>query len=94
MVKYGAWGLTAVVAIGIAGVVWLRSSQPPPTIQPTHIVLISIDTCRADHLGCYGHNPSRTPNLDALAEEGVLFENAPFALHDADRHDSALPRRA
>ena len=75
MVKYGVWGLTAVAAIGIAGVVWLRSSQPPPTIQPTHIVLISIDTCRADHLGCYGHSPSRTPNLDALAEEGVLFEN-------------------
>jgi tetratricopeptide (TPR) repeat protein len=40
------------------------------------VVLISIDTCRADVLGCYGAVPSATPNLDRLAAEGTVFLNA------------------
>ena len=42
---------------------------------PKHIILISIDTCRADHLSCYGYKHNTTPNIDAVAEEGILFEN-------------------
>jgi arylsulfatase A-like enzyme/Tfp pilus assembly protein PilF len=38
-------------------------------------VLISIDTCRADALGCYGGRPETTPNLDRLAAQGAVFEN-------------------
>ena len=41
-----------------------------------HIVLISVDTCRADRLSCYGYKKPSTPNVDALAGEGVLFKNA------------------
>jgi arylsulfatase A-like enzyme len=41
-----------------------------------NIVLITIDTLRQDHLGCYGHTDARTPNLDALFEEGVGFTQA------------------
>ena len=41
-----------------------------------NVVLISIDTCRADYLSCYGYSKNTTPNIDALAGEGVLFENA------------------
>ncbi len=41
-----------------------------------NVVLISIDTCRADYLGCYGYPRPITPNIDAVAEEGILFENA------------------
>ena len=73
--KHGKWVLAVAAAVGIAGVVWLGLLNRRPPIQPTHIVLISIDTCRADHLGCYGHRPSYTPHLDALARQGVLFEN-------------------
>ena len=40
-----------------------------------HVVLISIDTCRADHLSCYGYGPLTTPNIDALANEGYLFSH-------------------
>jgi arylsulfatase A-like enzyme len=40
------------------------------------VILISCDTLRADHLSCYGYRRETTPNLDALAKEGVLFENA------------------
>lgn len=43
--------------------------------QPT-IVWIFLDQCRADVLGCYGHPFIQTPNLDRLAMNGVLFENA------------------
>ena len=41
-----------------------------------HIVLISMDTTRADALSCYGNRFETTPNIDALAAEGILFENA------------------
>jgi arylsulfatase A-like enzyme len=41
-----------------------------------NIVLILIDTLRRDHLGCYGNQWIRTPNLDALAAKSTLFENA------------------
>jgi len=41
-----------------------------------NIVLITLDTTRADRLGAYGDNEARTPVLDALAARGVLFEHA------------------
>jgi arylsulfatase A-like enzyme len=40
-----------------------------------HVIVISLDTTRADHLGCYGNAWIRTPNLDALADESILFTN-------------------
>ena len=40
------------------------------------VVLISIDTLRADHLPAYGYRDVETPNLDALARDAVVFENA------------------
>ncbi len=43
---------------------------------PRNVILISIDTLRADHLGCYGHPLPTSPNLDAFAAEGTLFEDA------------------
>jgi arylsulfatase A-like enzyme len=41
-----------------------------------NVFLISIDTLRADHLGCYGYGRNTSPNIDKFAKEGVLFENA------------------
>ena len=41
-----------------------------------NVVVITIDTLRADHLGCYGDKQIRTPNIDALASEGLRFERA------------------
>ena len=40
-----------------------------------NLIVISSDTWRADHLGCYGNSWIETPNIDQLAEEGVVFEN-------------------
>ena len=41
-----------------------------------NIVLITMDTVRADHLACYGYDRLTTPNVDQLAREGVLYKNA------------------
>ncbi len=42
---------------------------------PLNIILISVDTLRADHLSCYEYNKQTTPNIDKLAERGILFYN-------------------
>jgi arylsulfatase A-like enzyme/Tfp pilus assembly protein PilF len=44
--------------------------------SPPDILLITLDTTRADHIGAYGYRGARTPRLDQLAGEGVLFERA------------------
>jgi arylsulfatase A-like enzyme/Flp pilus assembly protein TadD len=41
-----------------------------------NVILITIDTLRADHVGCYGAQSVKTPTLDALARDGVVFERA------------------
>jgi choline-sulfatase len=43
-------------------------AAPPP-----NLVLVTVDTLRADHLGCYGYKSIQTPNMDRLASEGVRF---------------------
>ena len=40
-----------------------------------NLVFVAIDTLRADHLSCYGYARTTSPNMDALAERGALFEN-------------------
>lgn len=40
-----------------------------------NVVLLSVDTLRADRLGCYGYPHATSPNIDALAAEGLLFED-------------------
>lgn len=44
--------------------------------RPRHALVITLDTTRADALTCYGGRPGITPQLDALAAESVLYENA------------------
>jgi len=46
-----------------------------------NIVLVSIDTLRADHLKCYGYGRDTSPFLERLAREGVLFENVIVQSH-------------
>jgi tetratricopeptide (TPR) repeat protein len=43
---------------------------------PVHVILISIDTLRADHLPAYGYKGVATPNIDGLRRDGILFSNA------------------
>lgn len=49
------------------------AKEPEP---PQHMLLIVVDTLRADHLSCLGYPRPTSPHIDALAAEGVLFERA------------------
>ncbi len=51
---------------------------PPvsPPAKDCNVLVITVDTTRADHLGCYGHRGVKTPVMDALAQKGVMFANA------------------
>jgi choline-sulfatase len=73
--------LVGVILIGLAGA-WVVVRQPAWTRNllharaPRNLLLISLDTVRADHIGSYGHRAARTPRLDALAAAGLRFEKA------------------
>lgn len=62
--------------------------------EPRPLVLVTIDTLRADHVGTYGYPRETTPFLDRLAERGMVFENA-FAAssHTAPSHASLMTSR-
>jgi choline-sulfatase len=55
---------------------FLVSACVQPARRPPNILLITLDTTRADRLGAYGYRAAATPRLDRLAREGVLFERA------------------
>jgi len=63
---------TAALALVVAA---LPSCGKPRSDRP-NVLLVTIDTCRADRLGSYGFTLARTPNLDRLAREGVRCEEA------------------
>lgn len=75
-------GLRAGAALSISGLVaalgWSTFAGPAPAAWPgrPNLVLISLDTTRADHLGCYGYDQQTTPFLDAFAEQALRFERA------------------
>jgi arylsulfatase A-like enzyme/Tfp pilus assembly protein PilF len=51
-------------------------SRSPASYPAAPVVLISIDTLRADHLPLYGYKDGSTPHLDQLAREGIVFDTA------------------
>jgi arylsulfatase A-like enzyme len=54
--------------------------MPKKPNKKPNIVLIAIDSLRADHMSCYGYDRLTTPHLDWFADEGTLFENT-FSAH-------------
>jgi arylsulfatase A-like enzyme len=66
--------VAAIAAIVGIGVVVTQQNRPPG--PPPKVILVTIDTCRADHLPMYGYHRDTTPFLAELASNGVLFENA------------------
>jgi arylsulfatase A-like enzyme/Flp pilus assembly protein TadD len=52
------------------------SLAAPPGQAATNVILITVDTVRADRLGCYGATNVQTPILDGLAHDGIVFERA------------------
>ena len=69
MRRAAVWALAALLLAG-GGCARPRGSPKPS------IVLVVVDTLRADHLPTYGYSGVATPSIDALRRDGVLFENA------------------
>jgi arylsulfatase A-like enzyme len=94
-VPFPVWVGLAVVLAGGGAAAWYFTSKadpaeganggetPTPAVRP-NVLLVSLDTLRADRLGCYGYARGTSPNLDRLAAEGVVFTNcqaqAPWTL--------------
>ncbi len=53
----------------------VSKSRSEPAAKDMNLLFITIDTCRADHIGAYGSRTAQTPVMDRLARQGVLFEN-------------------
>ncbi len=73
----GLAGLASLGGLGAALAAGLPGCGPPPA--PRNVLIVSFDTLRADRLGCYGNrewDASPSPQADALASRGVLFDHA------------------
>ena len=73
--------------LACSGLPSARAAEPAPSAggqpvttasaaRPPNIVMVFMDTLRADHVHCYGYDRPTSPNLDRLARQGTLFENA------------------
>jgi len=77
----GVVAVAVVAFVGIQGGSWLDERVAVARLSKTapgnpNILVIVVDTLRADHLSGYGYRRATTPNIDRLANQGVLFENA------------------
>ncbi len=76
--KKALWLFALFLVISVLAVIfrpfWHRVNLKPAADY--NLLIITLDTTRADHLGCYGYKKARTPNIDRLASEGVKFVNA------------------
>lgn len=72
--------LAFVLTISLGMSTACRRAPEPDTAKtpasPPNVLLITVDTLRADHLGCYGYERARTPHTDRFADEGVRVERA------------------
>lgn len=68
--------LVLVLAVLLGGCERNKESTPKAPAGGPSVLLITLDTTRADHIGCYGHAAAKTPTIDGLATSGVLFLNA------------------
>jgi arylsulfatase A-like enzyme/predicted Zn-dependent protease len=70
--KLAVFGLAGCLVVGI----YFAFFGGRPVPDGPNVLVVTIDTTRADRIGCYGYQGVETPNIDRLAREGVLFEQA------------------
>jgi arylsulfatase A-like enzyme len=75
--------LAIVAALALLAAQGCREPRPAPAPRPSprsgnsrSVLLITIDTLRADHLGAYGYARKTSPHIDALARQGTVFDRA------------------
>ena len=74
------------VALALAG-----CGDSQPRLERPNIVLVTIDTLRADHLGCYGYFRDTSPNIDAFAKESLGFDQASAAIATTPPDPPSVP---
>lgn len=77
MLQSSRW-LSLALALSVGCAVAAGRTVPAASRGAIHpnVIFITVDTVRADHVGCYGATQVKTPTIDALAHDGVLFERA------------------
>jgi arylsulfatase A-like enzyme len=68
--------LVPLAAVAACACAWVLSSSARGARPRPNVILISIDTLRADHLGCYGYDPPTSPAIDRFRGDAVLFREA------------------
>lgn len=77
--------LSAIIVVATTATYFFRRSHSTRLLPPQltlgaagrfNVLLLTLDTTRPDHIGCYGYSGARTPVLDGLAEEGIRFADA------------------
>ena len=65
------------IVIVFAGLACDRTTNPmPAAAEPLNVIIVLIDTLRADHMGTFGYERSTTPFIDRYAADAVVFERA------------------
>ncbi len=70
------WAAAAMAAAMLLPGCFRASPDLPPLCRGCNVVVISLDTLRADHLGAYGYSRPTSPHIDKLARSSVVFEDA------------------
>ncbi len=68
--------LAGVALVTIGGVSFWTSRSEVPSMRGPNVILIVVDTLRADHLGCYQYDRPVSPSIDSLAARSTLFQRA------------------
>ncbi|MGH0035996.1 MAG: sulfatase [Myxococcota bacterium] len=89
-----SFGRVALLCVLVLGLLACPGAEPVGPESPPNLVLVSLDTLRADHLGLYGYARDTSPNLDALADRSVVFEMAlSHSSHTAPAHRALFQAR-
>ncbi len=70
------WALVSIACAALCPAMGSRADRVVRESSRPSVLLITLDTVRADHLSCYGYSRIQTPNIDRLAVEGLRFANA------------------
>ena len=76
------FALTVVVSLSLTAILLQANKRPGYVCADCNVIVVSIDTLRADHLGCYGYPLETTPHIDRFAEESVAaIKKQVFPVH-------------
>lgn len=73
LLRFFLYGFSILIAF--FSILFTNCQKESYYLKTNPVIIISVDTLRADHLRCYGYKKIETPNIDSLAKDGVLFDD-------------------